>query len=76
MRQRWWIIAALGLVAPTALSACDVALDVPTACYQLIGVAGERLMVLNGCTGNVELRDPPPFEPPATSTTTLPRTEV
>jgi hypothetical protein len=69
---RWWLIAALAL----PLSACG-----PADCFQYIGQAGPRAILLNRCTGTVGLAEPvviPPAVPTPTTvtTTTLRKTEV
>jgi hypothetical protein len=65
--RRWWLIAALGLgVSP--LAACESTSARP--CYALVGAAGDRVVMLNACTGDLELRD----QPRLPTTTTLPPT--
>lgn len=60
--------AALTAAIAVGCSGCA-----PTACYQLVGAAGSHVVVMNGCTGNLELRATPE-RPPSVPSTTLPDT--
>ncbi len=69
--SRWWVIALLGL--PLVACACG-----QSECFQFIGAAGPRPVLLNRCTGAVTLGEAPALPPaqPSTPTTSLPKTEV